>query len=362
MKSNRFLWAAMAAFCLGSFNSCTDDDDNTVTDPMNLGTTGKIYVVGHKMPDTDAITSAMAYAELLKSLGYDCEARAAGSLNKETTFALDTFGISAPSVLANAAKCNIILVDHSEYAQSVDGMKDANIVRIVDNHKPGTITAAGVAASYDTTTAVGATCTIVYNAYKKLNISISKKAAQLMLVGILSDTGRLKPTKTSDNDSIAVYNLLSIAGVEDLDAFYTRMHYFADNYDGMTDAEILVSDYKGYEYNGYAYGVANVDVDLDEYLPEMRNRMSVVMNSYVKENNLDFVICKIDADTLDCSNVIYAGEIGEKVATKAFVNMGLEGITSEQKDGYIYIAPHVSRKTVVVPQINKALDAIKEEK
>lgn len=356
MKFNYLRNIALGAVALGSLFSCEKDDDNDL-DPFNFGDS-KIVVIGHKVPDTDAVTSAMAYAEFLRSLGYDCEARVAGPLNKETTFALDTFGIKAPEVLTSADGLNVVLVDHSEYAQSVDGMKNAKILRVVDNHVLGTVTNA---ASYDTTRSAGSTCTIVYNNFKEKNIAINKQTAQLLLVGILSDTGRLKVTKSGEKDSVAVYDLLSIAGVNDLDAFYLRMHEFADSYEGLTDAQILVSDIKEYERAGYKYGVANVDVDYDVYLEDMRNRMNAVMPEYMKANNLDLMFCKIDADTLDCSNVIYMGENAEKIADQAFLNMGVEGVSSEKKDGYIYITPHVSRKTVIVPRINEALDANAKE-
>ena len=347
---------ALGAVALCSLASCEKDDDKN-SDPFNFGDS-KIVVIGHKVPDTDAVTSAMAYAIFLRSLGYDCEARVAGKLNKETTFALDTFGLKAPELLTSADNLNIVIVDHSEYAQSVDGMRNANILRVVDNHLLGSMTDA---ASYDTTRSAGSTCTIIYYDFQEQNISINKETAQLLLLGILSDTGGLKPNKSNNKDSVAVKDLAPIAGVNDVAAFYARMNEFADSYEDMTDAEILVSDIKDYERAGYKFSVANVDVEQDEYLEDMRNRMLAVMPDYMKKNNLDFMLCKIDADTLDCSNVLYMGENAEKFADAAFLNMGLEDAASEKKDGYIYMTPHVSRKVIIVPRLNDVLDANAKE-
>ncbi|MBR4838949.1 MAG: DHH family phosphoesterase [Paludibacteraceae bacterium] len=356
MKFNYLRNFALGAVALCSLASCEKEDDSN-SDPFNFGDS-KIVVIGHKVPDTDAVTSAMAYAIFLRSLGYDCEARVAGALNKETMFALDTFGIKAPELLTSADNLNVVIVDHSEYAQSVNGMRNANILRVVDNHLLGSMTDA---ASYDTTRSAGSTCTIIYYDFKEMDVTITKETAQLLLLGILSDTGGLKPTKSNSKDSVVVNDLVSVAGITDLAAFYTRMSEFADSYDGMTDAEILASDIKDYERAGYKYSVANVDVDRDDYLEDMRNRMLAVMPDYMKKNNLDFMLCKIDADTLDCSNLLYMGENAEKFADAAFLNMGIEDVTSEKKDGYIYMTPHVSRKVIIVPRLNDVLDANAKE-
>ncbi|MCQ2210335.1 MAG: DHH family phosphoesterase [Paludibacteraceae bacterium] len=354
MNLSKLRYVAMAMLCLNLCTSCEEDDEIN-TDPMNLGE-GKVYVIGHKNPDTDAVTSAMAYANLLRQLGYDCEARVAGALNKETSFIMDTFRLQAPELMSNAAGQRIILVDHSEYIQAVDGLKDAKILKVVDNHKLGSVTNA---LSYDTVSTAGSTCTIVYYLYKNNNVTIDPTMARIMLAGILSDTGNLKQAKSFKKDSTAVDALISIAGINMTDSlFYTRMHSFADDFSGMTDNEIFESDYKGYEHAGYKYGVAAVDVTYDVELADMRARMSNVMESYLTDNGLDLLFCKMDADTIDCSTIFYVGKDAETIAEKAFLNMGIDGVTSEKKDGYILITPHISRKTVVTPQIDKVLDTM----
>ncbi len=353
MRINKLHLAAFAALFIGAFASCEKDEE--FSDPMSLGD-GKIYVVGHKSPDTDAVTSAMAYAEFLRQMGYDCEARVAGPLNAETSFIMDTFGINAPSVLNNATGLRVVLVDHSEYLQAVDGMKDATILRVVDNHKLGTV---NKAASYDTTMLAGSTCTIVYDDFKKNNFTISKNVASLMIAGILSDTRRLKPGKFFPCDSIALFDLLPIAGIDSLDNFYERMHSFADKYDGLSDVEILLSDYKSYEVNGVKYGMGAVDVASDSLLPDMRARIIAAMEEYLPTSGLDFVTCKIDADTVDCTNFVYVGEMAADVMQKAFgPDFKSDDFTAELKDGYVYFLPHAGRKklTPFIDEVLKSID------
>lgn len=356
MKKKSLMLLPMAALCLGMLASCEDENDNQkdqkeFTDPEGFGK-GKIYIVGHKSPDTDAAASAMVYADYLKQLGYDCEAYIAGPLNKETTFILDTFQLTAPEILTNAADKRVILVDHNEYLQAVDGASSATILRVVDNHPQGTVTDA---LSYDTVRTAGSVCTILYYRFTDKKMTISKKNAQLMLAGILSDTGRLKPAKSNDSDSIAVYNLLDIAGIVNLDAFYTRMHEFADNYDGMTDFEIFKSDYKAYEVKGIKYGIGNVDVTYNEELDLMEARMRTVMQEEMEAEGLDMMFCKLDADTIDCSRILYCGNNAEAKAEEAFLNMGIEDVTSEKVGNYIMVYPHISRKKIMVPQLETIL-------
>ena len=101
-----------------------------------------VSVVGHSNPDTDSVTSAIAYANFLKATGTDavaCMQISADSLNPESKVVLDKFGLAAPQELADAAGKDVALVDFSDIAQAPANIGDANIVAIVDHHKIGDI-------------------------------------------------------------------------------------------------------------------------------------------------------------------------------------------------------------------------------
>ncbi len=87
---------------------------------------GPVYVIGHKSPDSDTVCSAIAYARLLNLLGVEAEARITEAVSNETEFILSEAGVEIPPVLEDASGEDIFLVDHSEYAQSAEGMKDAH--------------------------------------------------------------------------------------------------------------------------------------------------------------------------------------------------------------------------------------------
>lgn len=101
---------------------------------------GTIYVTGHRSPDSDTVGSSIAYAALLQKLGYDAVPIVLGKINPETAFILDAAGLETPELMEEVSGQNMILVDHSEYTQSAEGLSDANIISIIDHHGDGAVT------------------------------------------------------------------------------------------------------------------------------------------------------------------------------------------------------------------------------
>lgn len=96
----------------------------------------KLLVFGHKSPDTDSIASSIAMAYLQTKLGKIAEPRRLGNISKETQYALDFFKIGKPELLESVDKeTSVILVDHNEFAQSVDNIETATIKMVVDHHR-----------------------------------------------------------------------------------------------------------------------------------------------------------------------------------------------------------------------------------
>ena len=101
---------------------------------------GTIYVTGHSSPDSDTVCSSIAYASLLQAMGYEAVPVVLGKINHETEYILKTAGLETPQLLEDAAGQNMILVDHSDYTQSVQGLKEGHIISIIDHHGDGTLT------------------------------------------------------------------------------------------------------------------------------------------------------------------------------------------------------------------------------
>ena len=171
------------------------------------------YVIGHKSPDSDTVGSAIAYAYLLGQLGIKAEAAVSEEVNGETAYALKTFGISVPTEIMDASGKQFVLVDHSTYSQTIDGMDSAKIVGIIDHHGIGEIEVSDLINVRSAP--VGAASSLVYLAYKECGVAIPKDMAQVMLMGILSDTRNMKRDVTGIDRETANMNDEDLKGFED---------------------------------------------------------------------------------------------------------------------------------------------------
>ena len=173
----------------------------------------KFLIFGHKNPDTDSITSSIVMEYMKKQMNEEAKAYRLGELNKETEFVLNYFKVDAPDLLENVTSENhIILVDHNEFAQSVNGIEEATIDMVVDHHRicgfqtPNPL--------FYMAEPVGCTATILYELCIMNKIELPKHIAGLMLSAIISDTLLFKsPTCTIKDEKVA-NELAKIAGVD----------------------------------------------------------------------------------------------------------------------------------------------------
>lgn len=316
------------------------------------------YVVGHKFPDQDAIFSAIAYAELMRKIGYNVEARRAGDLNAATKFIAEKFEIELPEELVDATGSQLILVDHNDYPQSVNGAANARILQIIDHHSIGDVSETNLA--YEKIFPVGSTCTIVYTSYRELGVEIDKDMAKVMLAGIVSDTKMLTKITSTAMDSLAYNELLRIAGVsETIQDIYSEMKLIEKSYDGMTDLEIFNSDPKDYVTSdqdevSYSYRIASIDWYDAESIDTFLDRMLAVMKTVLEENDMDMVFAKVDKHVFDetigdfadaGTFVLYYGKtsMAKDLVEEKFGNL--------EREGVYYSEEPLNRKLAIAPKI-----------
>ena len=146
----------------------------------------KILVFGHQNPDTDAIGSSYAFAELSRLRGLDAEVVALGEVNEETAFALDYFGVTAPRVVTSAKAegvDTVILTDHNEFQQSISDIRDVTIMGVVDHHRVANFETE--APLFMTLEPVGSASSIVYRQFKAEGRELPKATAGLLLSGLI---------------------------------------------------------------------------------------------------------------------------------------------------------------------------------
>ena len=311
---------------------------------MNYG--DSVLVVGHKSPDCDAVMSAIAYASLLQRLGINAKARVAGKVVCEPLYALKQAGIAAPAVLDDATGLNMIMVDHSEFAQSVNGMPSANILQVIDHHGTGSVTTSRPVFYY--AMPIGSTCSVIATMYEQLGMQPTATDARLLLTGLLSDTDSLSAVTTTDIDCRLFGKLLELSDITDIGAYYAAARDARVSYEGMTDIEILYSDFKEYEIEGVKVGIGSVFAGKVAGVEDMCARMRALMPAAREQRGLDMLFLMIGDRDADVTHLPFCGEGAKQVAEYGFH-------TTATPDDCIVTKYLSIRKVEVVPPITEGI-------
>jgi len=305
-------------------------------------------IFGHQNPDTDAVISAMTFAEYQRQLGNtDVEAVALGELNDETKFALDFLKLQAPRVINTAANetDTVMLVDHNEFQQSVADIKDVTIAGVVDHHRIANFTTA--APLFYRAEAIGSTNSVLFNMFKERGFEITPTLAGMMASGLISDTLLLKSPTTTDRDREIFTELKQIADF-DLEAFGLNMLKAGTNLAAKTDKELIDGDAKSFEMAGKSIRIGQVNtVDLSEIYAR-QTELTQAMADEAKADGYDLFLL-VATDILNSNSVGFAvGSDQDKLET-AF-NQKFDA------DQRLALPGVVSRKKQVVPQLTAAFE------
>ncbi len=302
-----------------------------------------ILVFGHKNPDTDATMSAIAMANIEnKMMGDNAVACRLGDLNKETKYALDYFKQEAPELLEKIEEGQeVILVDHNEFGQSVDGIENAKIIRVVDHHKIGDFKTSE--PLYYTAMPVGCTATIIYTMYAMEGIEIERKIAGLMLSAIISDTLLFKSPTCTPMDVKVANELAKIANV-DINKYGLDMLKAGTDLSDFTPEQLINIDSKPFTTNGVKYQVAQVNTASINDVLKDKDALENAMNDFIKENSKDLFVLLITDILENNSQVLVAGTRTDIVENAFNVKL---------KDNMAFLQGVVSRKKQVVPVIDK---------
>ncbi|WP_214778428.1 MULTISPECIES: manganese-dependent inorganic pyrophosphatase [unclassified Exiguobacterium] len=303
-----------------------------------------VLVFGHKNPDTDTITSALAYAELKKKLGMDAEAVRLGEVNGETQYALDHFRVKAPRLIESVKgeTEEVILVDHNEFQQSADGIEDVRILEVIDHHRIANFQTAD--PLYYRAEPVGCTATILLKLYKEHGVEIAADMAGLMLSAIISDSLLFKSPTCTDEDVKAAKELAEIAGV-DAEAYGLEMLKAGADLSQKTIEELISLDAKEFAMGDYRVEIAQVNtVDANDVLNRKEEVEAAIANT-VAAKNLDLFVFAITNILTNDSEAIVVGPKPE-LFEQAF-NVTLQ-------NGLATLPGVVSRKKQIVPVLTEA--------
>ena len=237
--------------------------------------------------------------------------------------------------IINLRKRRIILVDHNEATQAVEGFDQAEILEIIDHHRIGSLETSGPV--YFRNQPVGCTATIITQMYDENGVEIPPQIAGLLLAAILSDTLVFRSPTCTPLDEASAKRLAKIAGVE-IDEFASEMFEAGEKLDGKTAEEVFLQDFKVFMCGDIRFGVAQgsymtrknltaAEALLKPYLEEARNKQNVediymLLTDVPKEESV--VIC----------NGRYAAEVltdGFETQPDADASWTLPGVVSRKK-------------------------------
>ena len=177
-----------------------------------------IYIIGHKSPDLDSVVAAITYSDYKnKTENTDKYVPViTEDINQETKYLLKNLDIAKPEILSNVENKELILVDHNEGTQSVEGVEKAKVIEVLDHHK---IVFSNNEPIEFTVKPWGATCTIIADLYLKNNIEFDKTLATLMLGAILVDTVITKSPTCTQKDIEIIEKLSVVAEIKDWKEF-----------------------------------------------------------------------------------------------------------------------------------------------
>ena len=304
-----------------------------------------VCVVGHSNPDTDSVTSAIAYAALLNAQGTEAKAcmqcETAG-LNPESKLVLERFGLAAPEAIADAAGKQLALVDFSDIGQGPANLGDAEVVAIVDHHKIGDVTTNNPILFR--AEPVGCTGTVLNKMYKDAGVAISKDVAGGMLCAILSDTVNFKSPTCTPDDKAAVEELKAIAGVADTDELFMDMLKAKSAVEGVPAKDLLFRDYKDFDMKGKKVGVGQLELATLDQVADMREALMKAMEEVKADGRHSVLLMLTDVVKEGTDLVVLSDDPG--LIEKAF-NGKLENAS-------MWIDGMMSRKKQTVPNLQEA--------
>ncbi|MBQ3567468.1 MAG: putative manganese-dependent inorganic diphosphatase [Anaerotignum sp.] len=248
--------------------------------------------------------------------------------------------LSRRSLLAQENK-KIIMVDHNEMSQAVDGIDEAEILEIIDHHRIGSLET--TLPVYFRNQPVGCTATIIYEMYQENDVEVEPAIAGLLCSAILSDTLMFRSPTCTAKDKKTAEVLAKIAGIEIQD-HAEKMFRAGSSLADKTPEEIFYQDFKKFSGNGKTFGAGQISSMDKGELEQLRPQIAAYMEGAVKKDEMLFFL--LTNILTESSDLVFAGEGAKELAEAAF------GATQEN---WVNVPGLVSRKKQFVPSVLSAL-------
>lgn len=256
-------------------------------------------------------------------------------LNEEGEY----YGLISSRRLMEARKKQLILVDHNEKTQAVDGVEEAEVLEIIDHHRLGGLETGGPV--YFRNQPVGCTATIVYNMYREQGVVPDKKTASLLCSAIISDTLLFRSPTATIVDEVSAKELAKIAEL-DINELAQHMFQAGSDLSGKTAEEIFFQDFKQFTVDGIKFGVGQISSMSAEELSGIKEVLRPYLEKVATQQRLDMVFFMLTNIIEESSEILSYGKGAREQMMDAF------GVQTDQEE--LLLKGVISRKKQLIPK------------
>lgn len=256
------------------------------------------------------------------------------------------YGMISRRNIMDLQKKQIILVDHNELGQAVEGLAEADVLEIIDHHRLGSGLQTTVPV-YFRAQPVGCTATIIYQMYQENGVKIPREIAGLMCSAILSDTLAFRSPTCTIMDRNAAENLAMIAEI-DIDSYASEMFEAGASLEGKSPKDIFYTDFKPFSCGDINFGIGQSSFMSDRSAQKAKELLLPYLNEVLEKEELDVVCYMLTNILTESTDLIFAGAHAKEIVAASFTY-------AKPGDSSVELQGVVSRKKQMVPNLTKGI-------
>ena len=253
-------------------------------------------------------------------------------------------GIISRRNLMNLHRKKVILVDHNEKSQAVDGLEEAEILEIIDHHRIGTLETGNPV--FFRNEPVGCTATIIYTMFREQSVAIPPDIAGLLLSAILSDTLLFHSPTCTVFDRAAAKDLAEICG-EDIEEYGNAMFEAGEELSGRKGEDLLYADYKEFAIGNYNIAVGQGFFISERAYGKAESLIREILPSVQESSRNDMILYMLTSIPKRSTLLLFSGPEAQEIVSEAFYE--------EATDGSLFLKDIVSRKSQLIPPLRERL-------
>ncbi len=283
------------------------------------------------MTNQDLITfSTEEYIEDIRAIMAKKRHRDFPILNKDGLYS----GMISRRNLLDARRKKVILVDHNEKSQAVDGLEDAEILEIIDHHRLGSLET--ISPVFFRNQPLGCTATIIYQMYQENGIEVEPGIAGLLCSAILSDTLVYRSPTCTEVDRVLAEELAAIAGIQ-VEEYAKEMFAAGSNLTSKSPEEIFYQDFKKFTAGDLTFGVGQINSMNEEELEAIKEKLVPYMQKAFRDHGVGMLFFMLTNIIDSSTELLYQGTGAKELLVNAFKLdkekevMCLKGVVSRKK-------------------------------